>query len=34
MKKPYYDRGTYQAAEATVGEASAKDVLGKEDPWE
>jgi hypothetical protein len=34
MKKPYYDRKTYQAAEATVEEASAEDELGKEDPQE
>jgi hypothetical protein len=34
MKKPYYDRGTYRVAEATVGEAPAEDELGKEDPWQ
>jgi hypothetical protein len=34
MKKPYYNRRTYQAAEATVGEASAEEELGKEDPRE
>jgi hypothetical protein len=33
-KKPYYDRRTYQAAETTVGEASAEEESGKEDPWE
>jgi hypothetical protein len=32
MKKPYYDRRTYRAAETTVGEASAEDESGKEDP--
>jgi hypothetical protein len=34
MKKLYYDRRTYQAAEAIVGEALAEDILGKEDPQE
>jgi hypothetical protein len=34
MKKPYYDRRTYRAAEATVGEASAEEESGKEDPGE
>jgi hypothetical protein len=34
MKKPYYDRRTYQVAEAIVGEASAENESGKEDPWE
>jgi hypothetical protein len=34
IKKPYYDRRTYRAAEATVGEASAEDELGKENPQE
>jgi hypothetical protein len=33
-KKPYYDRRTYWAAEATVGEASAVDESSKEDPQE
>jgi hypothetical protein len=33
-KKPYYDRRTYQVAEATVGEASVEDESGKEDPRE
>jgi hypothetical protein len=33
-KKPYYDRRTYWAAKAIVGEASVEDILGKEDPWE
>jgi hypothetical protein len=33
-KKPYYDRRTYWVAEATVGEASAEDESGKEDPPE
>jgi hypothetical protein len=34
MKKAYYDRRTYRVAEATVGEASPEDKLGKEDPRE
>jgi hypothetical protein len=34
MKKPYYDRRTYWVAKATVGESSAEDELGKEDPQE
>jgi hypothetical protein len=33
-KKPYYDRRTCRTAEATVGEASAEEELGKEDPQE
>jgi hypothetical protein len=31
-KKPYYDRRTYWAAEATVGEASVEDVSEKRIP--